>query len=182
MNVLLVNEDLFNPEKENVIYERFINKCKMDGIDALCISITSSRYLEQIEKFKDKYGGRYPIVLGNNIDLKIYDDKYPLKADGIYLTENDIIYSVDDAVCEIEFYRSKEPKYRYIPLDVFTNMRSAETEQQNAMRVNGLNLLNGQPIAIPLQKFLEIMEEHIDDETKEKLKKVKQDINGKNRS
>lgn len=182
MNILLVPDSLFSPEKPKVIFDRFVSKCNTESLDALCIAESSSQYSEQIEKFKLKQGGKYPIVYGNNIDLRIYDEKYPLSCDGIQINDTDTIYAMDDAVCEIEFIREANPKYQYIPLDVFMNMKVADIPVQNRNTINGMDLLNGKPIAIPLQKFIDMIEENMDEETKERLKKAKQEYNEKTKS
>ena len=181
MNVLLVNESIFDPNKPKAIYERFVARCSNESIDALCVSITSSQYLNEIEVFKRKHGGKYPIILGNDIDLRIYDEKYPLMIDGIK-THDETIYAMDDAICEIEFRREEPIQYRYIPLDVFMNLKPAAKKETKVININGLELISGQPIAIPLQKFMEIIEENMDEETKERLKKARQDINEKTKS
>ncbi|MBR3840170.1 MAG: hypothetical protein IKM20_03440 [Erysipelotrichales bacterium] len=181
MNILLVSDTIFNPDKPKAIYNRFVSKCTTEALDALCITLTSSQYLNEIEAFKHKYSGKYPIILGNDIDLRIYDEKYPLMIDGIKVND-ETIYAMDDAVCEIEFTRDQPVQYRYVPLDIFMNMKPAKKQESKIININGLDLMNGQPIAIPLQKFLDIIEENMDEETKERLRKAKQDINEKTKS
>ncbi len=186
MNILLVSENLFDKNKPTAIMNRFLTHSMQDNIDALCISTSSDRFNDAIRRFKEIHGGKYPIIYGDNINIEVYNHKYPLNSEGL-VTDEGQIYAMDDAVCEIEFYKDANPKYAYIPLDIFLNqIPTLPTVEQSAAilakPIDGDGLLNGKPIAVPLQKFLDLIEDSVDEETKEKIRKAKEEFNSKTKS
>ena len=184
MKLYLVSEEMFSPNKSKLIYKRFSDYIEKNIADAICIANATSSNVEEIEAFKKAYlkKGR-GMVFSNDTPLLIYNFTYPLISVGLKQLDGTTIYAADDAICEITITRENELSYKYIALDLFANTVPAKKE----IKPFDFPLLkempkDGKPLVMPLEKFIEMIEENMDDDTREKIKKAKQDFHAKTKS
>lgn len=183
MNIYLVCDSLFDPKKVPTILRRFEAKCDKNDIDALCITISSSDYLKEINQFKAKFSSKFPIIVGNDLNLTIYNETYKMNSSGIRIHDDETIYAMDDSVCILHFDKNNQVDYTYQPFDVFMNLQGSTKHTESLSSQNiAKDFMNGQPIAIPLQKFLDIIEDSVDEDTKEKIRRAKQEYNEKTKN
>ena len=184
MKLHLVSEEMFSPNKSKLVYKRFLEYIDKNPADALCIANSTSTNLEEINAFKVAYAkkGR-GMIFSNDTPLLIYNFTYPLISVGLKQLDGSTIYAADDAICVIEITRENEVSYHYIALDLFANSVPVKKE----IRSFEFPLLkeipkDGKPLVMPLEKFIEMIEENMDDDMREKIKKAKQDFHSKTKS
>ena len=184
MKLHLVSEEMFSPNKSKLVYKRFIDYIEKNPSDALCIANSTSSNVEEIDAFKKAYlkKGR-GMIFCNDTPLLIYNFTYPLISVGLKQLDGSTIYAADDAICVIEITRDNEVSYEYIALDLFVNTVPAKKEIKN-FEFPLLKEMpkDGKPRVMPLEKFIEMIEENMDDDTREKIKKAKQDFHAKTKS
>ncbi|MBE6114693.1 MAG: hypothetical protein E7191_06390 [Erysipelotrichaceae bacterium] len=185
MKIQLVCEELFSPQKSKVIYKRFLDYIEQHPSDALCIANATAMHVEQIESFKYNFMKKGKgTVFVNNVPLMIYDQIYSLVEGGIRIREDEMIYAADDAICEINIDLNGRIFYEYIALDLLLNAVPAKKKEVRSFDLPMLEGLpkDGKPVVMPLQKFIEMIEENMDDETREKIRKAKEDFNSKTKN
>lgn len=184
MKLYLVSEDMFSLSKSKIIYKRFLDYIGQNPCDALCIANSTSENIEEIESFKKDYLKKGKgMIFSNDTPLLIYSHTYPLTSMGLEIGEDKTIYPATDAICSITIDKDLEIEFHYIALDLFMNTIPSKPVVQN-FEFPLFNELpkNGKPLVMPLQKFIEMIEENMDDETREKIRKAKEDFNAKTKS
>lgn len=184
MKLYLVSEELFSPNKSKLVYKRFVDYIEKNPADALCIANSTSSNIDEIEAFKQAYlkKGR-GMIFSNDVPLLIYNYTYPLVNVGLKQVDGTTIYAAEDAICVIDITRENEVTYQYIALDLFVNSVPAKKEIKN-FEFPLLKEMpkDGKPLVMPLEKFIEMIEENMDDDMREKIKKAKQDFHAKTKS
>lgn len=184
MKLYLVSEDLFAPSKTNGIYKRFMNYITKHSADALCIANSTLSYLEEIESFKKEYLKKgQGMIFTNDTPLLIYNHTYPLTNVGLEVNEEETIYAASDAICSITISKDEELHYQYIALDLFPNNVPTTPEiKKFEFPIFKEMPKDGKPLVMPLAKFIEMIEENMDDDLREQIKKAKADFHAKTKS
>lgn len=172
MLVYFVGEELFSPHKaDTLVYDRFVSLLQEREVDAVLIAKPSDQFEHEIDGFKQTYGSLVSRVVESESPVKMANKLFHLRASALVTPKNEVIQTVDDAVCELTIQEDGTYQYQYVLLDLF------DSEHFDKMAMKAVK-----QIVIPFQDIITFLEQNMDDETAEMLKKVKADFYYKTKS
>ena len=173
MLVYLVCEEIFSPHKEDtLVYDRFISLLKEREVDAVLIANTTDNYRSEIDDFKAAYGNLVGQVVESETPINISNKRFHLRTSSLVTHQDEIIYAVDDTVCQITVDEDGSYEYQYLCLDLFDSEYFEKLTRQAEPK----------HIIIPFQEILKLLEQSIDEDTAELLKKAKAEFYYKTKS
>lgn len=173
MLVYFVCEELFSPYKvDTLAYDRFVNLLQERDVDALLIANTSDQFHREIDAFKHEHGSLVSRVVESETPIRMANKLFHLRASSLVTPKKEVIHAVDDTICELVVKEDGTYEYQYIALDLFD---SELFDQVNASKPV-------KQIVIPFQDILAFLEQNMDEETAELLKKAKADFYYKTKS
>lgn len=173
MLVYIVCEELFSPYKSDTLaYDRFLSLIEERDVDAVLIANATGQYLKEIQDFKGTYSHLVARIVESETPVKMMGKTYHLRSSGVVTPRREMIHAVDDTVCELTMQEDGGYKYQYLCLDLFDSEHFDSLAKQSAAK----------QIVIPFQDIMKFLEQNMDDETAELLKKAKADFYYKTKS